>query len=75
MEAVAVRRNPIDKRVGGRVRMKRIALGLTLQELVDEVGVTVVELQRFEAGFDRIDAKILLRLSKALAVTPAFFFG
>ena len=71
---IGIRLNPIDKHVGGRVGMKRIALGLTAQELANVVGITVDQLQKFETGSTRIDAGLLLKITKAMSVSPAFFF-
>jgi transcriptional regulator with XRE-family HTH domain len=74
MDALAEMRNLVDRHVGGRTRIRRLTLGLTFQELADEVGMTVVELQRFEQGFDRIDAKTLLRIAKVFDISAAWFF-
>ena len=71
---IGIRLNLIDKHVGVRVRMKRIALGLTVQELAVAVGITDYQLQKFETGSTRIDAGLLLKITKALSVSPAFFF-
>jgi DNA-binding Xre family transcriptional regulator len=71
---IEIRPNPIDKHIGVRVGMKRIAVGLTAQELADAVGITADQLQKYETGSTRIDACLLLKITKAMSVSPAFFF-
>jgi hypothetical protein len=63
---IGIRPNPVDKHVGGRVGMKRIALGLAARELANAVGITVDQLQKFETGSTRIDTGLLLKITKAM---------
>jgi len=64
----------VDIHVGDRLRSKRIALGMSLERLADELGSTVEQVQQWEAGVDRVGAIYLRRLSAILAVDCNYFF-
>jgi transcriptional regulator with XRE-family HTH domain len=64
----------VDMLVGDRLRSKRIALGISLEKLADEVGSTIEQVQQWEAGADRVGAIYLRKLSAILAVDPDYFF-
>ncbi len=66
--------DPIDTHVGARVRMRRLRLGLSQEELADALGVTCRQLQRYENGADRIGAVRLYHVADALQVPLIFFF-
>ena len=66
--------NPIDKHVGGRVRMRRMLLGMSQEKLGDALGLTFQQVQKYEKGTNRIGASRLQQISKALNVTAAYFF-
>ena len=63
-----------DRHVGARVRARRIALGLTQQELTKLVGITYQQAHKYEIGFNRIAAGRLAAIARALAVEPGHFF-
>lgn len=66
--------NPIDKFVGGRVRMQRLLAGLSQERLGDQLGITFQQIQKYEKGSNRISASRLQQLSRILGVDVAFFF-
>jgi transcriptional regulator with XRE-family HTH domain len=66
--------NGVDRQVGDRLRSQRIALGITIESLADEIGSTVDQIERWEAGIDRVGALYLRRLSAILAVDFNYFF-
>jgi transcriptional regulator with XRE-family HTH domain len=66
--------NRIDTHIGARVRMRRLLLGMSQEELADALGVTFQQLQHYEDGTDRIGAGRLYHVAQALRVTPIFFF-
>ena len=74
--SVAVKKipNPIDQHVGGRVRMRRMLLGMSQEKLGDSLGLTFQQVQKYEKGTNRIGASRLQQISQTLNVTPAFFF-
>jgi len=67
--------NPIDQHVGGRVRSRRIVLGMSPNNLADALGTTIQQVQEWEAGTSRIGSTRLMQLTKILAVNAAFFFA
>ncbi len=66
--------NPIDKHVGGRVRMKRILLGFSQEKLGEALGVTFQQVQKYEKGANRIGASRLQQIAEVLQAPPSFFF-
>lgn len=66
--------NPIDQHVGGRVRMRRMLLGMSQEKLGDSLGLTFQQVQKYEKGTNRIGASRLQQISRTLNVAPAFFF-
>ena len=66
--------NPVDKHVGGRVRMRRMMLSMSQETLGDELGLTFQQVQKYEKGINRISASRLQALSQILQVSVPFFF-
>jgi transcriptional regulator with XRE-family HTH domain len=58
--------HPIDVYVGGRMRLRRIQLGLSQGALASKIGVSFQDI--------RISASRLYDVSQVLEVSPAFFF-
>ena len=56
------------------LRARRIALGLTQQQLAEKVGITYQQAHKYETGANRISVGRLYRLAQALEVEPAYFF-
>jgi transcriptional regulator with XRE-family HTH domain len=63
-----------DLEIGARLRALRMGAGLSQAQLAARVGVTFQQLQKYERGANRIAASRLIRIAKALDVTPAQFF-
>jgi len=66
--------NPIDKHVGGLVRMRRLMLGMSQTNLGDALGLTFQQVQKYEKGTNRISASKLQQICLILQVPVAFFF-
>ena len=66
--------NPIDKHVGGRVRMRRMMLKMSQEKLGDALDLTFQQVQKYEKGTNRIGASRLQQISNILQVPVAFFF-
>lgn len=64
----------LDQYVGGRIRARREALKLSLEQLAAAVGMSPSFLSSCEQGHGRPDAEILLALSQALAVPLSYFY-
>ncbi len=74
VEKNARRANPIDAHVGGRVRLRRMLLGMSQEKLADQLGLTFQQVQKYEKGINRIGASRLFELSQLLGVGVAFFY-
>ncbi len=68
------RTSPVDKWIGGRVRIKRTSRGMSQQEFCNLLGLGRNDLAAFEAGEQRINANLLFRIAKSLGVRPDYFF-
>jgi transcriptional regulator with XRE-family HTH domain len=66
--------HPIDVYVGGRMRLRRIQLGLSQGALASKIGVSFQAVQKYESGDIRISASRLYDVSQVLDVSPAFVF-
>ena len=66
--------NPIDKYVGGRVRVRRLMLGMSQERLADQLGITFQQVQKYEKGTNRIGASRLQQISNILQLPVAFCF-
>ncbi|MEM5515965.1 helix-turn-helix transcriptional regulator [Henriciella sp. AS95] len=63
-----------DLHVGKRLRRRRRLLGLTQQELANQVGVRFQQIQKYECGANRMTSSRLFDLSRALHVSVQYFF-
>ncbi len=68
-----LKKNPILRRVGMKIRQCRIKAGLK-QEDVEDYGVSWKHYQKIEAGSTNATIKILLKLAKAFKCHPGDFF-
>jgi transcriptional regulator with XRE-family HTH domain len=66
--------NPIDIRIGVRLRLRRNMLGLSQEKLGEAIGLTFQQVQKYEQGANRIGASRLHELSQGLDVPISFFF-
>jgi transcriptional regulator with XRE-family HTH domain len=64
----------IDRHVGSRVRMRRMLIKMSQEKLGEALGLTFQQIQKYEKGLNRIGASRLQQISKALNVSPSFFF-
>jgi len=60
--------------VGSRVRMRRLMLGISQEELADALDLSFQQVQKYEKGANRIGASRLEHISRFLQVPVAFFF-
>jgi transcriptional regulator with XRE-family HTH domain len=66
--------NPTDKHIGSRVRMQRLFLGMSQENLANALGLTFQQIQKYEKGTNRVSASRLQQIASILQVTPSFFF-
>ncbi len=71
---VGKRLGKVDGHVGRRVRERRRELGMTQRKLGNALGVTFQQVQKYEAGTDRVSAGRLYVLAQALGVAIDYFF-
>jgi transcriptional regulator with XRE-family HTH domain len=64
----------IDGRVGGRIRERRIMLGLTQQQLAEMIGVTYQQAHKYERGINRVSAGRLFEIARALSAPITYFY-
>ncbi len=66
--------HPVDRHVGGRVRLRRKLLGRSQDALAEVLGLTFQQVQKYERGANRISASKLYEIAAALEVPVTFFF-
>lgn len=66
--------HPVDVHVGKRVRHRRWLIGMTQQQLAEQVGIKFQQIQKYETGANRVSASRLWDIAEALDVPVSFFF-
>ena len=64
----------VDRHVGAKVRERRLALGLTQQQLAELIGTTYQQAHKYEKGINRIAAGRLHVIARVLGVEPGYFY-
>jgi len=64
----------IEKKLGQRVRSRRLEIGMTQERLAELLGVTFQQVQKYEKGVNRIAASRLFDIATALEMPVAGFF-
>ena len=68
------RPDPVDIEVGHRIRIERLARGLSQTALANQLGVTFQQVQKYEKGFNRVGSGRLLKIASILDVTITQLF-
>jgi transcriptional regulator with XRE-family HTH domain len=68
------RPDPVDVEVGHRIRIERLARGLSQTALANQLGVTFQQVQKYEKGVNRVGAGRLTKIAEVLGVQVATFF-
>ena len=66
--------HPVDVHVGKRIRRRRWLVGMTQQQLAQDVGIKFQQIQKYETGANRVSASRLWDISETLEVPVSFFF-
>lgn len=66
--------HPVDVHVGSRVKLRRMALGVSQDTLGKSMGLTFQQIQKYEKGVNRISASKIYELSRLLEVPIDYFF-
>lgn len=64
----------VDRFVGGRIRERRVMLGLSQQQMANLIGVTYQQAHKYERGINRISAGRLYEIARVLSVPVSFFY-
>lgn len=67
-------KHPVDAHVGKRIRHRRWMVGMTQQQLADQVGIKFQQIQKYETGMNRVSASRLWDIAETLGVPISFFF-
>lgn len=66
--------NEVDRHVGGRVRLRRMLIGMSQEKLGEALGITFQQVQKYEKGVNRISASRLQQISQSLGVTIDYLY-
>lgn len=67
-------KHPVDVHVGKRLRHRRWMVGMTQQQLAEQVGIKFQQIQKYETGMNRVSASRLWDISEVMDVPVSFFF-
>jgi transcriptional regulator with XRE-family HTH domain len=65
--------NEIDVYVGRRLKLRRVAVGMSQQRLGQAIGVTFQQIQKYEKGLNRISAGKMHMIAQVLGAAPSYF--
>ena len=63
-----------NKHLGGRLKIRRLALGLTQTKVAKAINVTFQQIQKYEKGTNGVSSIRLLQLANYLKVPVNYFF-
>jgi transcriptional regulator with XRE-family HTH domain len=66
--------NAVDRKVGQKVRTRRLEIGMSQERLAELLGVTFQQVQKYEKGVNRIAVSRLWDISVALEMPVSRFF-
>ncbi len=59
-----------DKTIGRALKLARLHRSKSQQWLADEIGVTYQQVQKYEAGTNRVTLSTFIEIAKALEIGP-----
>ena len=63
-----------NRHLGSKLRMRRLALGLTQTKVAQAINVTFQQIQKYEKGTNGISSLRIMQLANFLKVPVVFFF-
>jgi len=63
-----------NKHLGSKLRIRRLALGLTQTKVAQAINVTFQQIQKYEKGTNGISSLRIMQLSSFLKVPVVYFF-
>lgn len=67
--------DPVDIHVGGRIRTRRLMIGMNQETLARALGLTFQQVQKYEGGANRVSASRLSQIAEILGVPISHFFS
>jgi transcriptional regulator with XRE-family HTH domain len=67
--------DPTDVHVGGRIRTRRMFIGMNQEGLAQALGLTFQQVQKYEGGANRVSASRLSQIADILGVPVSYFFA
>lgn len=64
-----------SKEIGGRIKNRRIELGISQEKLAEVLDVTYQQVQRYENGTNRLNVENIQLIAHALSVPVLHFFA
>jgi transcriptional regulator with XRE-family HTH domain len=64
---------PGDKKLGEKIRTRRVVAGMSQAELGKALGITFQQIQKYEKGVNRVSAVRLEQIAKALSESISYF--
>ena len=64
----------LNKHLGNKLRIRRLALGLTQTKVAKAINVTFQQIQKYEKGTNGISSLRIMQLGKVLKVPVLYFF-
>ena len=63
-----------NRHLGSKLRMRRLAMGLTQTKVAQAINVTFQQIQKYEKGTNGISSLRIMQLGKILKVPVIYFF-
>lgn len=66
--------DPIDSVVGRRLKVRRVMLGLSQNDLAEAVNVSIQQIQKYEKATNRISSGRLFAFARLLKIPVSYFY-
>jgi transcriptional regulator with XRE-family HTH domain len=67
--------NALDRRIGARIRARRLELHMAQTALAEAIGITFQQVQKYEKGTNRVAASVLFVIARTLKLPISAFYG
>jgi len=64
-----------DAEIGRKIRLRRVELKISQQELGEKLGISFQQVQKYEKGVNRVHAARLERIADILDIPTSFFYA
>ncbi len=64
----------LDKHIGLRLKMRRILMNMTQEDLAQKLNITFQQVQKYEKAINRVSASRLYEISHILNINITYFF-